>query len=53
MHPALTYVDDMIITNDDIVEISSLQDALLVRFETQLSKILTESKKIYEIHHFF
>ena len=29
----LLYVDDMIITGDDIVEISSLQDSLFVRFE--------------------
>ena len=29
----LLYVDDMIITGDDSVEISSLQDALSVRFE--------------------
>ena len=29
----LLYVDDMIITGDDIVEISSLQDVLSVRFE--------------------
>ena len=29
----LLYVDDMIITGDDIVQISSLQDALSVRFE--------------------
>ena len=29
----LLYVDDMIITGDDIVEISNVQDALSIRFE--------------------
>ena len=32
----LLYVDNMIITSDDSVEISSLQDALSVRFEMKI-----------------